>query len=133
LGMMTNIVPIAIGYGLWSISNGFLTFAVASVAGVCLGVVVDFAVHFLNRFQHGLKATGTAEGGVRYAFEKVASPLWTTMVVLAAGFWVLTISPMSVVSDMGLLTGTVIVIALLFDLLALPAFLLYFGRKQQPA
>ena len=133
LGMLSNVVPIAIGYGYWAIHSGILNFASAAVAGVCLGIVVDFAVHFLNKFQQGLKDSGTVEGGVRYAFEKVASPLWTTMLVLASGFWVLTISPFGVISDLGLLTGVVIVAALLFNLLALPAFLLYFARpKSKP-
>lgn len=133
LGMLCNIVPITLGYGYWAIHSGVLNFASAAVAGVCLGVVVDFAVHFLNKFQRGVHLNHSVEDGIRCAFDKVAAPMWTTMLVLAAGFWVLTISPFGVVSDLGLLTGVVIVIALLFNLVALPALLLFISKPRQSA
>ena len=128
LGMVANVVPIMFGFGLWGIFYGMVNFSVMSVAGICLGIVVDFAVHFLNKYRQGCQLGETAEDGVRFAFNKVASPLWTTMVVLACGFWVLATSPFNLVSHMGLLTGVIIVLALVFDLLVLPSILLTFNR-----
>ena len=128
LGMMANIVPIMIGFGLWGAVYGIVNFAVMSVAGVCLGVVVDFAVHFLNKYRQGCAQGASAEDGVRYAFNKVAGPLWITMIVLASGFWVLTLNPFNFVANLGHLTSVIIVLALIFDLLMLPAILLTFNK-----
>jgi len=128
LGMLANIVPIMIGYGLWAVMNGVANFSVMSVAGICLGVVVDFAVHFLIKYRHGSGLSGSVEEGIRYAFNKVASPLWITMVVLVAGFWVLATAQFHLVSELGLLTGIIIFLALVVNLLMLPAILLTFNK-----
>jgi len=128
LGMLANVVPIMIGYSIWGATYGMVNFAVMSVSGICLGVVVDFAVHFLNKFRQGCEQGQSTEDGVRFAFNKVASPLCTTMVVLTCGFWVLATSPFNLVGHMGILTGIIIILALVFDLLVLPAILLTFNK-----
>ena len=68
LGMLANVVPITMGFGLWAISYGMANFAVMSVAGICLGVVVDFAVHFLNKYQQGYRENqqGCSGGSLRF-------------------------------------------------------------------
>ncbi|MFA5633217.1 MAG: MMPL family transporter, partial [Porticoccaceae bacterium] len=131
LGMFANIVPIMMGYGLWGATHGMANFAVMSVAGICLGVVVDFAVHFLIKYRQGSSRSGSVEEGIRYAFNRVASPLWITMVVLVAGFWVLATAQFNLVSELGLLTGIIIFLALVVNLLMLPAILLTFNKTFQ--
>nr|MCQ3812770.1 MMPL family transporter [Acidimicrobiia bacterium] len=128
LGMLANIVPITMGFGLWAVYYGMANFAVMSVAGICLGVVVDFAVHFLNKYQKGYKENQQVEAGVRYAFEKVSFPLVTTMLVLVSGFWVLATSPFQLIGHLGLLAGIIILLALAVNLLFLPAVLLTFEK-----
>jgi len=129
VAMISNLIPVATGYGLWYLLNGQVNFAVASVAGVCLGVVVDFAVHFLSKYQWQRKRGFNAEDAIRYAFMKTGRPLWTTMVVLVAGFWLLMLSPIAMSFGMGSLTGIIIILALAFDFLVLPALLLLFDKK----
>lgn len=128
LGMLANVVPIMIGYGIWGATVGMVTFSVMSVAGICLGVVVDFAIHFLIKYRQGCQLGGSAEDGVRYAFDRVASPLLTTMIVLVCGFWVLATTPFHLVGELGMLTGGIILLGLVFDLLVLPAILLTFRK-----
>ena len=123
-GMLANIIPIGIGYGIWGMSGGLYNFAVIAVAGVCLGMVVDFAVHFIDKFRHGLKRRGSAENAVRYAYEKVASPLFITALVLICGFATIGFTESRSLAGLGLLTPIIIGAALIFDLLVLPAILL---------
>lgn len=131
IGMLANILPVSMGYGLWYLINGQVNFFIASVAGVCLGVVVDFAVHYLSKYQRSRLAGNSAEDAIRYAFSKTGRPLWTTMVVLVSGFWLLTLSAVTLNSGMGLLTGIVIILALLFDFIVLPALLMVFDRHRK--
>ena len=128
-GMLANIIPIGIGYGVWGMSGGLYNFAVIAVAGVCLGMVVDFAVHFIDKFRHGLKTQGSAEQAVRYAFEKVASPLFITALVLICGFATIGFTESRSLAGLGLLTPIIIGAALIFDLLVLPAILLLVYSK----
>ena len=129
LGMLANILPMSMGYGLWYLLNGQVNFAVSSVAGVCLGVVVDFAVHFLSKYQRDRNAGNSVESAIRYAFSSTGRPLWTTMVVLVSGFWLLNLSPIAMNASMGYLTGIVIMLALAFDFLVLPALLMLFDKR----
>jgi hypothetical protein len=133
IGMLANIVPVAMGYGIWSQINGIANFAVMSVAGICLGVVVDFAVHFLTKYQMARLNGNTAEGAIRYAFDKIGYPLWTTTLVLVCGFWVLALSAITLNAALGMLTGIIMLLALLFDFIVLPCILLTFDRATATA
>ena len=128
MGMLANILPVSMGYGIWYLIDGQVNFVVASVAGVCLGVVVDFAVHFLTKYQLARNAGSASEDAIRFAFAKTGRPLWTTMVVLVMGFWLLMLSPITMNFSMGYLTGIVILLALIFDFFVLPALLMAFDR-----
>lgn len=128
LGILANMVPVAMGYGIWYLIDGQVNFIVASVAGVCLGVVVDFAVHFLSKYRRERRAGCNTETAIRRTFAKVGRPLWVTMIVLVSGFWLLMLSPVTLSFSMGYLTGIIIILALLFDFFALPALLKLFDH-----
>lgn len=129
LGITANMAPVAMGYGIWYLIDGQVNFIVASVAGVCLGVVVDFAVHFLSKYRRERKLGCDTDTAIRKTFAKVGRPLWVTMIVLVSGFWLLMLSPVTLSFSMGYLTGIIIVLALLFDFFALPALLKIFDNK----
>lgn len=133
MGMLTTCFPIAVGYACWALYSGVMGFAVASVAGICLGVVVDFAIHFLTKYRSAISTGRTTAESVIYAFETVARAIWITMIVLVVGFWVLTFSKIGLNSDLGLLTGFVILLAAVFVLFGLPAFLMQFDQRNNAA
>jgi predicted RND superfamily exporter protein len=131
-GMFANVIPIAVGYGLWALSGQLYNFVVISVAGICLGMVVDFAVHFLDKFRSAYQRENDVELAIHDAFNKVASPITITAVVLMAGFYVLSFTKTATFMGLGLLTPMIIFLALLFDLIVLPALLMaiYKPRKR---
>ncbi len=65
-------------------------------------------------------------------FHSVGHALVITTVVLVLGFAVLLLSTFRLNSDMGLLTGIILLLALLIDFLVLPALLLLFDRRRYP-
>ena len=67
---------------------------------------------------------------MRYAFHTVGTALWTTSVVLIAGFLVLTWSPFEINSGMGLLTAITIGLALVADFLLLPTLLMTLDKRE---
>lgn len=126
--MLANIVPAAVGYGLWYPLDGEVNFIIAGVAGVCLGVVVDFAVHFLSKYRVGRTAGKTTPQAIDFAFEKAGRPLITTSLVLVSGFWLLTLSKITLNSGMGTLVGLIILLALGFVFFVLPSLLLWLDQ-----
>ena len=130
ISMVPNLVPAAMGFGLWGIFIGEVGLALSIVTTMTLGIVVDDTVHFLSKYLRAKREYGySAENAVRYAFTHVGRALITTSIVLVAGFMVLAQSHFELNSGMGLLTAIVITFALLADFFFLPPLLMKLEKK----
>ncbi len=130
ISLLPNLVPAAMGFGLWGILVGEVGLALSIVTGMTLGIVVDDTVHFLSKYLRARREKGfSAENAVRYAFTHVGRALVTTSIILVAGFSVIAQSSFELNAGMGLLTAIVIVFALMADFLFLPALLIKFEGK----
>lgn len=131
VSMIPNLVPAAMGFGLWGLLVGEVGLGLSVVAGMTLGIVVDDTVHFLSKYTRARREKGlNSEDAVRYAFRSVGMALLTTSVVLVVGFLVLALSSFKLNSGMGLLTSIVIVFALAADFLLLPPLLMKIEEKR---
>ena len=125
VSLLPNLVPGAMGFGLWGIFVGEVGLALSVVTGMTLGIVVDDTVHFLSKYRRARIELGhSASEAVRYAFRTVGRALLVTSVVLIAGFLVLSTSNFALNANMGLLTAIVIALALIADFLLLPPLLI---------
>jgi len=132
LSMVPNLIPAFMAFGVWGLFVGEVGLAIAVVGTMTLGIIVDDTVHFLSKYQrarreHNMDATQA----VQYAFSVVGTAMWTTSVILIAGFGTLAFSGFKVNSDMGLLAAIAIAFALVVDFLLLPLLLLRFDRQKQ--
>ncbi len=133
ISLVPNLLPALLGFGIWGAFSGQINMALSVVLSMTLGIIVDDTVHFLSKYKHARTEQKNAAQSIEYAFSTVGKALITTTVVLSLGFFVLTLSPFALNADMGMLTGIIIVVALLVDLLFLPAFLLLIDRKSHLA
>lgn len=125
ISLLPNIAPIAVAFGVWYIFNGQINMALTVVLGMTLGIVVDDTIHLLAKYIRARKELGkTPEEAVKFAFNTVGRAVIVTTVVLIAGFSVLMQSSFGFNSDMGKLTAITIGIALVLDMIMLPALLL---------
>jgi predicted RND superfamily exporter protein len=125
ISLIPNLVPAAMGFGLWGMLVGEVGLSLSVVAGMTLGIVVDDTVHFLSKYLRARREMHlNPEDAVRYAFTTVGRALIITSVVLVAGFLVLSMSSFELNSGMGLLTAIVIIFALIADFLFLPPLLM---------
>lgn len=130
ISLIPNLLPAGIGFGIWGLYSGEINMGLSVVLSMALGIIVDDTVHFLSKYQHARQQGEDAEDAVKYAFKSVGRALWVTTIVLSLGFAVLTLSSFALNSDMGLLTGIIILVALAVDFLFLPAFLLLFDKQK---
>jgi predicted RND superfamily exporter protein len=129
ISLVPNLVPAAMGFGLWGLLSGQVGLGLSVVAGMTLGIVVDDTVHFLSKYLRARREQGLdPQSAVRYAFHTVGSAMLVTSLVLIAGFLVLTHSGFKVNADMGLLTAITIAFALVADFLLLPTLLMKLDR-----
>ncbi len=134
ISMIPNLVPAAMGFGLWGLLVGEVGLALSVVSTMTLGIVVDDTVHFLSKYTRARKEKGySAQDAVRYAFTSVGKALLVTSVVLILGFLVLAMSSFEVNAGMGALTAIVIAFALLADFLLLPALLMQLEENKDEA
>ncbi|MEO9802194.1 MAG: efflux RND transporter permease subunit [Reichenbachiella sp.] len=130
LSLIPNLVPIAVGFGLWGITAGIINTGISVVFGMTLGIIVDDTVHFLSKYLRAKREHGmSSENAVRYAFDTVGKALVVTTVVLIAGFLVMAQSSFGMNEGMAKVTMLIISVALILDFLMLPAILLNVGDK----
>jgi predicted RND superfamily exporter protein len=131
LSLLPNLVPAALGFGLWGLYVGQVGLALSVVTGMTLGIVVDDTVHFLSKYLRARREKGLSSAdAVVYAFSTVGRALMITSFVLMAGFLVLALASFEMNSGMGLLTAIVIGFALMADFLLLPPLLMKFDGKR---
>ncbi|MDH5445315.1 MAG: efflux RND transporter permease subunit, partial [Gammaproteobacteria bacterium] len=76
VSLIPNLIPGAMGFGLWGLLVGQVGMGLAVVAGLTLGIVVDDTVHFLSKYLRGRREKGlNPEDAVRYAFSTVGTAL----------------------------------------------------------
>ncbi len=131
VSMVPNLVPAAMGFGLWGIWVGEVGLALSIVTGMTLGIVVDDTVHFLSKYLRAKRErNATAPEAVRYAFHNVGRALLYTSIILVAGFAILATSAFKLNSGMGMLSAIIITFALIADFLLLPALLIKLEEKR---
>ena len=136
ISLIPNVLPAVMGFGLWALYNGELTMGLTSVVIITMGIVVDDTVHFLSKYKYAKDhLQSNTEQAIRYAFKYVGTALWTTSIVLVAGFSLLMKSQAASNADLGFLTSAIIISALLLDFFLLPPLLLLLDktRRKVPA
>ena len=130
ISLIPNLIPAAMGFGLWGIFVGEIGLSLSVVASMTLGIVVDDTVHFLSKYLRARREKNLgAEDAVRYAFRTVGRALLYTSIILVCGFMVLATSNFELNSGMGLLTAVIITLALFADFLFLPSLLIKLEEK----
>ena len=123
--LVPNLVPGALGFGVWAWAVGEVGISLSLVTTMTLGIVVDDTVHFLSKYRRARREFGYASpDAVRIAFRTVGRALLTTSLVLVAGFIVVSLSSFELNAGMGKLTALVIALALLADFFLLPPLLM---------
>jgi len=132
LSLITNILPAAIGFGMWGILNGEVHMGISVVVSMTLGIVVDDSVHFLSKYLRARREKGyTTEQSITYAFTHVGKALGISTVVLIGGFGILMASHFAMTTDMAILTVWIIIAALAANFLFLPGLLMKFDKDDQ--
>lgn len=129
ISLVPNLLPVALGFGVWKLLDGEINIALSVVMGLTLGIIVDDSVHFLSKYRRARLTLPPAEA-VPAAFAQVGRALLVTTVVLTAGFAILAGSNFVPTANMGLLTAITIAVALAADYLLLPPLLILLGSDR---
>lgn len=125
LTLLAIILPVVVAFGAWGLLKGEVGIGLSIVAGVTLGIVADYTVHFLSKYRRARReAALNTEQGIQYAFGTVGIALLVTTAVLCANFGILGFSAFSMNAHMGILTALTIFLALVVQVTFIPALLM---------
>ena len=122
--MIPNVLPSAIVFGLmgwlgWSIEVGAIL-----TASAALGIAVDDSLHFITWFQRKMQQGGSVPEAVRYAYRRCGAAMIQTSLICSFGLVVFAASDFSPIARFGWCMFTLLLLALVADLIVLPAILL---------
>lgn len=127
-----NLLPIVIILGTMGWMGISLDVATVTISAIVFGLVVDDTIQFIYRLQAERQKLGLDWKELHYddivnigenTIIHVGKPMVSTSLILAVGFSILGFAPVVSVQYFGLLLGLALVVALVGDLLVLPAIL----------
>lgn len=130
---VANILPALATLGLWGVLVGRLGMGSDAVVAVTLGIMIDDTIHLGHRYLKGRRQGMDAVDAVSQALMQVGPALVMTTLILVVGFLMISLSAFEINASMGMVVASTVAIALIFDLTVLPAALIRFDTKKQPA
>lgn len=121
LSVVPNIMPLLSVFATMVALDIPLNAGTVMVASISLGIAVDDTVHFIVGYRgHRVSGQGKDEA-IRSTLAKVGPSLIVTTMTACIGFFTLSQSAFPPISTFGLLSGIAIVVALLADIILVPA------------
>ena len=121
--MIPNFTPIFVGLGIMPLLNIPLDPGTTMIGSIALGLVVDDTVHFLVRFRRKMVSGRSIESGIYETVLEAGRPITVTSFVLAISFLILLLGSFNPNINFGLVSAIIILLALVADLMVLPAAL----------
>ncbi|MEZ8142814.1 RND family transporter [Enterovibrio sp. FF113] len=126
--LVPNLLPILIVLGMWGYFVGEINLAVSVVGAMVMGIVVDDTVYILTKYQDSRRQGNSVEQAIVDVYSGVGLALMVTTLVIALGFAVMATSSFAINANLGLLALGVVITALLYDFLFVPALLITADR-----
>lgn len=123
IGVIPLIITITFSFALMVISGIPLNMGTALIASVCIGIGVDYSIHFIHRYRIEAARTSDLASTIRVTMETSGRAIFLNAVAVAGGFSVLLFSSFMPVVYLGLLIPVIMATNALAALLIIPAFL----------
>ena len=126
LFILPNILPIALVIGIMGWLNIYIDIGVAIAGAIIIGVAVDDTIHFFVKYFEARKNKLSMEETFTYVMQYAGNAIIFTTIILCLSFSIFVFSDFLPNYMFGIVTASALIIALLADLLLLPALLSMF-------
>jgi len=123
IGIIPNIFPVIIMFGIMGILKINLDIATATIAAIVMGVSIDDTIHFLYYWSNAEKSGKSFNECLMDTFSSCGRAAITTSILLVLGYSVMIFAEVKSVQSFGSLTAMAALFALIGDLLLLPILL----------
>ncbi len=129
--IVPNILPIALVVGVMGWLHIDIDMGVAIAGAIIIGVAVDDTIHFMVKYIEARKRGDNLEEAMKYVLSYAGSAIIFTTFVLSIAFLVFVFSNFNPNYHFGIVTASALVIAVLVDLVALPALLMLIDKREK--
>jgi hypothetical protein len=133
ISLLPNLVPLIIVAGVMGYLQIWIKPSTAVIFTIAFGIAVDDTIHFLARLKIEAGEVRSLRSLIQVTLEKTGRSIILTSLILIAGFGTLTFSDFESTQYMGYLVSLTIGLALVADLLFLPALLYWIKPKLNQA
>ncbi len=123
LAMAPNIFPAVVIFGLMGWTNVWVEIGSVMTASAALGIAVDDTFHFLTWFRRGTRQGMSRHEALRFAYGRCAGAMLLTTLICSAGLIVFTLSSFMPIVRFALMMASLLMAAIVGDLVFLPAIL----------
>lgn len=123
VAMVPNLTPICIVFGILGWYQIPIDIGIMMTASIALGIAVDGTFHFLVRYQEQYRLTHNSAQASRNSLLMTGEPIFTAAVITGAGMLALTLSNFVPTARFGYMMTSLLVAALVGDLILLPCLL----------
>lgn len=123
VSMLPNVFPIAMVFGALGWLGIKVDIGIMMTASVALGVAVDDTLHFITWFRRGVSEGLDRRTATLQAYERCATAMTQTTLIGGLGLAVFAVSTFTPTQQFGTLMITMLGMALVGDLVMLPALL----------
>jgi predicted RND superfamily exporter protein len=127
LAIIANTVPVSVIFGIMGWLDIPLDMMTITIAAISIGIAVDNTIHYIHRFKLE-RADNNYIDSVVNAHKNIGTAMFYTSLIIMIGFSILMLSNFIPTIYFGVLTMIAMFMAIVADLLLLPA-LLYFYKK----
>lgn len=129
LAMLPNVIPLLFGGALMQLLGKPIDIGTSIVSTVCLGIAVDDTIHFVSSYKQYRNQGLPPLEAITETFLITGKALVVTTILLVVGFGAFVFGEFVPNRNFGMLCSMVLALALLTDLLFLPALLLVIDQK----
>ncbi|MCB0414073.1 MAG: MMPL family transporter, partial [Bdellovibrionales bacterium] len=131
VSLIPNTTPLFIGAGIAKLMGQPLDIGTVIVGSVCLGIAVDDTIHFLAQFGEFTKKGDDSVRATSKVFTYTLPALITTTIVLVASFATFILADFIPNRNFGMFVAIILAIALLADIVFLPALMMALDEKHE--
>ena len=128
ISMLPLTFAIICSYGLVGLLGKDYDMPIAVCSSLSLGMAIDFAIHFLQRFKAGYKKYNNAEATNTYMFQEPARAITRNAIVITFGFLPLLGATLTPYITVGTFFATLMMFSFLTTLILLPAVMRLWGK-----
>ena len=129
--LIPNVLPIVLVIGVMGWLDITIDIGVAISGAIIMGIAVDDTIHFLVKYQEARRKGHRLKESIAYVMQYAGSAIVFTTLILSCAFIVFNLSEFMLNANFGLVTAIALLIAVVVDLVLLPAILSRFDSKDR--